>query len=268
MRAMMRRIGGLLVLVTAMLGLSAEAALAQSPSFGTDQNYCDRSTLSQMLSTSRGNLLGTAAGAALGGLLGSKMGKGTGSTIATIVGVVGGGIAGGYIGRSMDPADQSCIGQSLEHTPTNQTVAWQNPDSGSRYWVTPTQTYQGPNGQPCRTYITQAVVNGQTQRSEDAACRQPDGGWQPVALNQNQPPPPPQAMPPASPPSNASAPLSQETVFKVQERLHDLGFYVRDNIDGQWGPRTMEAVSNFQRSRGMNPTGQLDLQTLQALGVI
>ena len=31
--------------------------------------------------------------------------------------------------------------------------------------------------------------------------------------------------------------LSTDTVLKVQQRLHDHGFRVRDNIDGQWGPR-------------------------------
>src|SRR5690348_10487512 len=114
---------------------SSPAAAQGGGSFGTDQNYCDRGALSQILSTSRGNLLGSAAGGALGGLLGSKLGKGSGNTLLTIAGVVGGALAGGYIGRSMDPTDQACVGQTLEHTPTSQTVAWQNPDNGSSYWV-------------------------------------------------------------------------------------------------------------------------------------
>ena len=261
MRVTMTRFcGAMLVGALAALDLSASPALAQTGAYGTDQNYCDRGALSQMLSTSKGNLLGTAAGAALGGLLGSKVGKGSGSTVATIVGVIGGGIAGGYVGRSMDPADQTCVGQSLEHTPTNQTVSWQNPDSGSSYWVTPTQSYQGQGGQPCRTYVTQAVVNGQTQRSEDAACRQTDGTWSPVAYQANQPP---QYAPPPPPPGA----ISGDTVLRVQARLHDLGFYLHDEINGQWSPHTADAVANFQRTRSLNPTGQLDGPTLQALGV-
>ncbi len=51
----------------------------------------------------------------------------------------------------------------------------------------------------------------------------------------------------------------------MQQRLHELGFYVRDNIDGQWGPNTATAVRNFQRSKGLSPTGQIDLPTLTAL---
>ena len=54
-------------------------------------------------------------------------------------------------------------------------------------------------------------------------------------------------------------------IFKVQQRLRDLGFYVRDNIDGQWGPNTSTAVRNFQRSKGLNASGQLDSATLAAL---
>jgi surface antigen len=260
MRSIIQPVGA--TLLCAMVALGAPAT-ARAQTFGTDQNYCDHDALSQIFSTSKGNLLGSAAGAALGGLLGSKMGRGSGNTLATIVGVVGGAVAGGYVGRSMDRTDQACVGQTLEHTPSSQTVAWQNPDSGSRYWVTPTGSYQGPNGEPCRTYITQAVVNGQTQRSDDAACRQSNGTWRPVAYDRA-----PAAERPPAPPAAESHALSSGMVLKVQQRLHDLGFYVTDNIDGQWGPHTRQAVVNFQRSKGLNPTDQLDGPTLGALGVL
>ena len=65
--------------------------------------------------------------------------------------------------------------------------------------------------------------------------------------------------------SESAGSLSSDTILKVQERLHDMGFYVRDNIDGQWGPSTAAAVRNFQRSKGLRPTGQLDVETLSAL---
>ena len=250
----------------AMMAGAALPARAQTGTFGTDQHYCDRSALSQILSTSQGNLLGSAAGAALGGLLGNQLGKGTGNALATLAGVVGGALAGGYIGRSMDPTDQACVGQTLEHTATNQTVAWRDPSNGASYWVTPTNTYQGPNGDPCRTYITQAVFNGEPQRTESAACRDQRGTWTPVSLT-------PQGAAAAPPrPAESARPtyagsLSSDTVLKVQQRLHDLGFYVRDNIDGQWGPHTAKALTNFQSAKGLTPSGQLDLQTLAALGL-
>jgi surface antigen len=245
----------LLALVAAPLEVRAQSA------YGTDQRYCDRSALSRILSTSQGNLIGSAAGGALGGYLGNQIGKGTGNALATLAGVVGGALAGGYIGRSMDPTDQACVGQTLEHTPTSETVAWQNPGNGSSYWVTPTQSFSGPNGEACRNYITQAVVDGAPRRTENTACRQPDGRWVPVTFRQ-----PPARRAPRETRALESS-VSADTILQVQQRLHDLGFYVRDNIDGQWGPHTMAAVQNFQRSKGISPTGQLDVQTLSALGL-
>jgi surface antigen len=244
--------------------MNAPAVAQPSQTFGTDRNYCDNGTLSKILSTSKGNLLGSAAGGALGGLLGNQLGKGSGNTLMTIVGVVGGALAGGYVGRSMDPTDQACVGQTLEHTPTSQTVAWQNPDNGSSYWVTPQQSYQGPSGQPCRKYVTQAVVNGQTQQTDDAACREANGAWKPVSYNGQQAAPAPQQPAAVAAPPGA---VSTDTIIKVQQRLREQGFYVRDNIDGRWGPKTAAAVGNFQRANGLAPTSQLDVATLTKLGV-
>jgi surface antigen len=253
-----------LALVGAVLG--AAPAGAQSGTFGTDRRYCDHSALSQVLSTTKGNLIGSAAGGAAGGLLGSQIGKSSGNTLATIVGVVGGALAGGYVGRSMDDTDQNCVGQTLEHAPANQPVAWQNQGSGSSYWATPIADLRGPNGETCRNYVTEAVVEGRAQRTENTACRQANGSWVPVSQPEMaglQPAPAPAAAAPRAPEADAS--VSADTIFKVQQRLHDLGFYVRDNIDGHWGPRTAAAVKNFQRSKGLAPSGQLDLETLGAL---
>jgi len=240
------------VALTAMAG-----ARAQSGTFGTDQRYCDHSAMSQVLSTSKGNLIGSAAGGAAGGLIGNQLGKSSGKGVMTVLGVLGGALAGGYVGRSMDQTDQGCVGQSLQNAPANQPVAWQNPDSGSSYWVTPTRDRDGPNGEKCRNFVTDAVVHGRPTKTESTACRQPDGTWIPVSKTTLEPIRPRQ--------SEGGTALSDDTVFKVQQRLHELGFYVRDNIDGQWGPSTAAAVKNFQRSKGMNPTGQIDLPTLTAL---
>jgi len=248
----------------AVLGVVAGVALtdmggarAQSGTFGTDQRYCDNSALGQVLSTSKGNLIGSAAGGAAGGLIGNQFGKSSGKGVMTVLGVIGGALAGGYVGRSMDQTDQGCVSQSLQNAPANQPVAWQNPGSGSSYWVTPTRDRQGPNGQKCRNFVTDAVVDGRPTKTESTACRQPDGSWIPVSRTDLRP------IRTRQPEGNAS--LSTDTVLKVQQRLHELGFYVRDNIDGQWGPSTATAVRNFQRSKGLSPTGQIDLPTLTAL---
>lgn len=244
--------------------LHAGAASAQNY-YGTDQRYCDRSAINQILSPTAGNIIGSAGGAAVGGLVGSQIGKSSGKTAATVIGVLGGALAGGYIGRSMDPVDQGCTTQSLEHAPVNQPVAWQNPNTGSSYWVTPTRDLRGPNNEPCREYVTDAVINGQRQQTRNLACEQRDGSWVPVAANQVRAVAP--APERAAPPRETQQAVSSDTVFKVQQRLHDLGFYVRDNIDGQWGPATATALRNFQRSRQLEPTGQLDSRTMAALDI-
>jgi surface antigen len=229
------------------------SALAQSgPTYGTDRGTCDRSAIQEVFSTSRGNIIGSLGGAALGGLIGSKFGSGSGKGALTALGVVGGALAGGYVGRQMDPADHACVSRSLEHAKTGQTVSWRNPDTGTQYGVTPTDSFQGPNGEPCRRYTTQSTVNGQVRQVDGAACRAPDGSWRPMA---------------GGPGGGAAASAGADTVIKAQQRLHDLGFYVRDNIDGRWGPKTSAAVQNFQRAQGLQATGQLDETTLAALGV-
>ena len=125
--------------------------------------------------------------------------------------------------------------------------------------MTPTRDIRGPKGETCRQYVTDAVVNNETQKVEGTACRQPNGEWVPVSQQDLQP------LPAERPRPQAAPVLSDDAVFKVQQRLREQGFYVRDNIDGHWGPRTAAALKNFQRAKGLNPTGQLDLPTLAAL---
>jgi hypothetical protein len=61
--------------------------------------------------------------------------------------------------------------------------------------------------------------------------------------------------------------LSQSTLEDVQQQLQHQGFYRNGKIDGRWGPETHQAVLSFQHSKGLQATGQLDQQTLDALGV-
>jgi hypothetical protein len=61
--------------------------------------------------------------------------------------------------------------------------------------------------------------------------------------------------------------LSQNTLEDVQQQLQQQGFYRTGKVDGRWGPQTRQAVLSFQQSKGLQATGQLDQQTLDALGV-
>jgi peptidoglycan hydrolase-like protein with peptidoglycan-binding domain len=55
-------------------------------------------------------------------------------------------------------------------------------------------------------------------------------------------------------------------VRQVQQKLDDMGYHPGAK-DGVMGTRTETALRNFQRDKGINATGQLDDQTLSALGV-
>jgi peptidoglycan hydrolase-like protein with peptidoglycan-binding domain len=57
-----------------------------------------------------------------------------------------------------------------------------------------------------------------------------------------------------------------EVVRQVQQRLNHSGIDV-GTVDGRWSLVTEKGVKKFQEKQGMVPTGQLDPQTLSALGV-
>lgn len=121
--------------------------------------------------------LGAVLGGVTGGAVGASVGKGGGRDAATVIGAVIGAVVGGSIGRSMDEADQACIGQALEYGEDRRPVSWRNPDDGRSYVVTPTRTYQD-EGRYCRDYTTKSVLDGRTQQVRGTACRMSDGRWQ------------------------------------------------------------------------------------------
>jgi hypothetical protein len=65
--------------------------------------------------------------------------------------------------------------------------------------------------------------------------------------------------------SNGSVTAASPTVRDAQRALNDRGFDVA--VDGLYGPNTEQALRDFQRQRGLPQTGQLDQQTMAALGV-
>ena len=60
--------------------------------------------------------------------------------------------------------------------------------------------------------------------------------------------------------------LSRGAVRNVQSRLRALGFY-RGQVDGAWGAGTQAAIERFQQGRGLQPTGQINPATAQAMGL-
>ena len=140
--------------------------LAYVPPFDINLGRCNRQTL------------GTLLGAAGGGLLGSRIGEGDNRLAAVGGGVFLGAIIGGSIGHYMDQVDQNCVGQALEHAPDGEVIAWNTPETGSAYQVTPVRTYQDTVGRYCREYQAVSVIGNQQQQTYGTACRQPDGSWQ------------------------------------------------------------------------------------------
>jgi peptidoglycan hydrolase-like protein with peptidoglycan-binding domain len=57
-----------------------------------------------------------------------------------------------------------------------------------------------------------------------------------------------------------------ETIRSVQQALDDQG-YNAGTVDGVMGPRTEQALRQFQQAQNMRPTGRPDERTLTALGV-
>ncbi len=60
--------------------------------------------------------------------------------------------------------------------------------------------------------------------------------------------------------------LSAQQIRQIQQSLDKQGAKAR-RADGKWGPETQKAVKNFHQQQNMRASGQLDQQTLQALGV-
>ena len=120
---------------------------------------------------------GALVGGALGGLVGSTIGSGDGRIAAAVAGALLGAYVGSSVGESMDELDRRRASDALETSPTGSSVAWTNPDSGTRYRVTPTRTYYESAQSPCREFTTEAWIESKRETVKGTACRQEDGSW-------------------------------------------------------------------------------------------
>lgn len=60
--------------------------------------------------------------------------------------------------------------------------------------------------------------------------------------------------------------VSPSVVRIVKQALNQYGYDV-GNVDGNWNQQTQNSVANFQQANGLEPTGNLNLRLLSALGV-
>ena len=125
---------------------------------------------------------GTLVGAGVGGLAGAQVGRGQGQLVGVAVGTLLGAFIGHEVGRSLDRADQmraDAAAQQAFNGPINQSIVWNNPDSGNRGTVTSTKDGRDTRtGAYCREYQTTVVVGGRSEQAFGTACQQPDGAWQ------------------------------------------------------------------------------------------
>ena len=120
---------------------------------------------------------GEVLGGVIGGVIGSQVGEGRGNTAAIIVGTIAGSMIGRHIGESMDDRDRTKTAKVLNDSRTGEATTWVNPDTGHRYTVKPTRTYEESSG-PCREFLLDTTVSGQTSQDVyGTACLQSDGSW-------------------------------------------------------------------------------------------
>ena len=127
---------------------------------------------------------GTLVGAGTGALIGNAAGGAAGNREAgTVAGAAMGAMIGNRIGAGMDDEDKrrayAAQLQALDSGPPGAPVAWRNPDSGRYGSVVPGPKYQR-EGLDCRQYTHTIYIDGQPQTARGAACRNPDGSWQPA----------------------------------------------------------------------------------------
>jgi surface antigen len=120
-----------------------------------------------------GQIIGGVAGAAAG----SQVGGGSGRTVAMIAGALIGSMAGERIGARMEEDDMQQAGFALEENRTGETHAWENPDTGNEFRITPTDTYER-DGRPCREFDFRVETERGSDVQERTACRDSDGTWE------------------------------------------------------------------------------------------
>src|SRR5262249_32000142 len=120
-----------------------------------------------------------------------------------------------------------------------------------------------------------ASNNMQQQQPQGAQRAQPQNNNQAQqnAQRPNQPNTQQNAQRPTQPNSQQAAQnnvspqnMPRARIIIVQRALDRSGFKT-GKADGRWGPRTEDAIKQFQQSKQIQPSGQLDQQTVADLGL-
>lgn len=114
--------------------------------------------------------------------------------------------------------------------------------------------------------IGQAASNGSSQPSTNQQQSQTTGNSQAGNQTQQQNPSQMQASNGQQQQSIQPSSLNKQDLREIQRNLNRSGFKV-GRADGIWGRKTEHALRGFQQSKNLPGNGQLNEQTLSALGV-
>ena len=114
---------------------------------------------------------GTVIGGLLGGILGNRVDDGGAG--GTLIGALVGAAVGRMIGQYMDEADKKRLAETINETPTGQTVRWHNDDNNRDFEVTPTSDVYAKGEQQCRRFDQVVYVDGNREVMEGVACKSP-----------------------------------------------------------------------------------------------
>jgi len=71
----------------------------------------------------------------------------------------------------------AAIERALERSASGQSVAWENPDSGSHGEIVPVRTYRSKSNHWCREYLASKIAGGVEEKIRAIACRAGEGDW-------------------------------------------------------------------------------------------
>ncbi len=191
-------------------------------------------------------------------------------------------------GEAADRAGQSAVqgtplineqqNKDRQHEPStkaqNATALDQNESNSSRSAQAQDQS-QKSKEQTGQSELAEQKANPSSQASEPLQQRQAPDPQQAQQKNEAQQTQrqndPQQTQSPGSQQNAAGAVggtvnLSRDQIRQAQIILKQKGFEVGD-LDGKLGPRTRKALMAYQQQQGLQATGQMDQQTVSALGI-
>lgn len=132
-----------------------------------------------------GMLIGAVGGMVVGGIAGSYLGGGLANNMFIAAGVVTGGIVGASIGRQLGASDRAMhdttTTRALSSANDGESVAWTNPETGTRGVIRPVRSFTAADGKYCRDFRSTVAREKDFFSGNGIGCQQADGRWMLVA---------------------------------------------------------------------------------------